>query len=305
MRYRTVTFLILIIIAFISCKKGKELKTESGLKYILYTESTGTKAKIGDYVTLELVYRNNNDSVLFDSRDNKIPIRFRLEKIPFVGSFEEALTYLSANDSATVFVPADSLYKYLHKSGQANIVRQKESVFTPGSFLKFEIKLLKIQGESEAEEEMVFELSKKDRQEQIDLANYLRKIKITAPQDSTGYNLIMIEKGNGPSVDSGKVVTVEYEGRFLNDSVFDGTKNAGHPYKFISGAHHVIKGWEMAMKEMHAGDRFTLILPSKLAFGEEGIHDPKNGMYIVPPYAPLLYDIKIISVEDTPPVSSK
>jgi FKBP-type peptidyl-prolyl cis-trans isomerase len=59
----------------------------------------------------------------------------------------------------------------------------------------------------------------------------------------------------------------------------------------------------MVMKKMHAGDKFTLILPSKLAYGEEGIQDPKNGSFIVPPYTPVVFDIEIVSVEETPSVS--
>ncbi len=296
---------VLILISAFSCKKGKELKTEAGFKYILYTDSKGPKVKIGNYVTIEMVYKNSDDSIIFDSRLNGTPIRFRLERIPFQGSYEDGLTYLAADDSATFFVPADSLFHYLNKSGTSVVAKQEESIFTKGSLLKFEIKLLKIQSEVEAEEEMVMDLSKKDKQEQIDIIQYLEKKKITILPDEEGYYLLMIEKGSGQTIDSGKVVTLEYEGRFLNDSVFDGTKKAGHPYKFISGAHHVIRGWEIAMKNMCAGDKFTILLPSNLAFGEEGIRNPKNGNFIVPPYTPLVFDMDIISIEDAPAVSRK
>src|SRR5450432_508135 len=110
----TITIVFIMIVIF-SCKRGKEMKTDSGFKYILYTESNGPKARIGNYITMTMVYKNNNDSVLFDSRSNGKPIRFRLEKIPFKGSFEDGLTYLSTNDSATFYVPADSLYNFLYK----------------------------------------------------------------------------------------------------------------------------------------------------------------------------------------------
>ena len=88
-------FLILsLAIVVLSCKKGKELKTESGFKYRLYTENTGEKAKLGDYIIIELVYKTENDSVLFDSR-KKVPLRFKLENIPFPRSYEDGLTNLS------------------------------------------------------------------------------------------------------------------------------------------------------------------------------------------------------------------
>src|SRR5205085_909403 len=213
-------------------------------------------------ITMSMVYRNDKDSILFDSRKNGKPIRFRLEKIPFKGSFEDGLTYLSEKDSATFYVPADSLYNYLYKSRGKEHVSQNETGFIAGSLLKFDIKVEKIQNDVQAEEEMQMHLSSLEKKERADLAGYITRKKITVPRDSAGYYLIMHESGKGESIDSGKIVMVEYEGRFLNDSVFDGTNKAGHPYKFISGANHVNPGWEMVMKKMHAGDKFTLILPS-------------------------------------------
>ena len=254
----TRAILILFFSFFLAgCKKGKELKTSSGFKYVLYTESKGAKAKIGNYITMEMAYRNSNDSILFDSKRNGAPIRFRLEKIPFRGSFEEGLTYLAIGDSATFYVPADSLYNFLYKSHGAKMILQNETNFTPGSFLKFDIKLLNIQGDMEAEQEMLIELSNNRKKEKTDLAEFIKRKHLLVAPDSAGYYLIVREKGNGASIDSGKVVEIEYEGRFLNDSLFDGTKGADHPYRFISGAGHVILGWELALKKLHAGDKIT------------------------------------------------
>ena len=67
----------------------------------------------------------------------------------------------------------------------------------------------------------------------------------------------------------------------------------------------MIAGWELAMKNLNAGDKITLILPSRLAYGEEGIRNPKNGTFIVPPYKSLVFDMNILSVEDVPSVSGR
>ncbi len=297
--------LIAILSLTIACKKGKEMKTESGSRYILFTDSKGEKAQLGDYITMIMLYKNSEDSILFDSRKTESPIRFRLEKIPFKGSYEDGLTYLAENDSARFFVSADSLYKYLYSSRGAEVIDQEKTGLKSGTLLTFDIKVLNIQTDAEAEEEMMLEMSKKENEEKTLIAAYVAKNKITVSPDVSGYYLIIKNKGNGEAVDSGRVVEVEYEGRFLNDSIFDGTKKSGKSYKFISGSHHVIQGWELAMKNLHAGDKFTLLVPSKLAYGEEGIHDPQTGSFIVPPYSPLVFDIEIISVEDVPAVSNK
>jgi FKBP-type peptidyl-prolyl cis-trans isomerase len=298
-------FLLVIPALFFSCKKGRELKTDSGFRYILFTESKGNKASPGDYITMSMKYRDEKDSVLFDSDNNGGDIRFRLEKIPFKGSYEEGITYLAENDSARFFVPADSLYNYLYKQRGADMIPQEQTSFKPGSFLKFDIKILKIQTEASAEEEILLEAIQKEKEEQEALAGYIRRSGITVPPDSAGYYLLIREKGNGPAVDSGKVITVDYEGRFLNDSVFDGTRKEGKPYKFISGSRHVIAGWEKAMKQLRGGDKVTLIVPSRLAYGESGIRDPKTGSFLVPPYTPLVFDIEILEVDDLPGISGR
>ena len=302
-KYLLIGLALLIIVGCFQ-KNGKELKTNSGFRYILYTQAQGPKVKKGDYVTIEMVYRNDKDSVLYDSRKANVPLRFELDRIPFLGSFEDGLTNLSLNDSATFFVPADSLYNYLFKNLSLHEnVPQKETAFTPKSFLKFEIKILNIQSPQDAEVEQEIIQSTEEKNEEKLLNKYLYDNGIKEKPDSSGYVLIIKEKGKGATVDSGKVITVQYEGRFLDGRVFDGTKKVGRNYQFLSGAHHVIKGWELAMKNLKAGDKMQLILPSRLAYGKEGIRSAKDATYIVPPNTPLVFDITILSVEEVPPVS--
>ena len=292
------------IVGLFSCKKGKEMKTNEGFKYRLYTNQQGPKTELGNYVTVEMVYRNSEDSVLFDSRLHG-PIRFRLEKIPFKGSYEDGLTYLSSGDSATFYVPADSMIAYMQNQVESDNAITNLHGIKKGTLLKFDIKLIKIQTETEAEEEILLQLSAKENREKNEIQTYIKKHDFPEKPEADGYYLIIHKEGKGKSVDSGRVVSLQYEGRFLNDSVFDGTGRRGQPYNFISGAHHVIAGWELAMKNMHQGASFTLLVPSSLAYGEAGIRNVQTGTYIVPPFTPLVFDIEIISVEDAPAVSGK
>lgn len=115
----------------------------------------------------------------------------------------------------------------------------------------------------------------------------------------------MLKDGSGDAVDSGKIITIEYTGRFLNGKVFDGTKGPDQPYQFVSGTHRVIKGWELAMKNLKSGSQFSLVLPSRLAYGVDGIINTSNASYIVPPNTPLVFDISILSVEEVPSMSGR
>ncbi len=287
-------------------KSGKEMKTHSGFRYVLYTESNGSKVKMGDYVTIDMVYKNSADSVLFDSRNGKLPLRFQMERIPFLGSFEDGLLNLAINDSATFFVPADSLYNYLYKGKDVrSVVPQEKTGFTPKTYLKFDIKVVNVQPYEKAEVEMLIEQSEEEKSEQKQLNKFIHEHGFDLKPSADGYFLKMLEEGSGDSVDSGKIITIQYTGRFLNGKIFDGTKSPDQPYQFVSGTHRVIKGWELAMKNLKSGTRFTLVLPSRLAYGADGILKTSDATYIVPPNTPVIFDITILSVEEVPSMSGR
>ena len=131
-----------------ACQKGSTRHTPSGMKYIVYKENQGVKPVAGDYVTFEMVYKTQDDSILFDSRKNQTPFRIQLEKIPYKGSLEEGLTCLSEGDSATFFIPADSLLKYVIRDSKAGA-----SLLKPGTQALFDIKLIRVQSKADAEKD--------------------------------------------------------------------------------------------------------------------------------------------------------
>ncbi len=294
--------LLIFSFLFLSCQKGKEMKTDSGFKYILYTESKGPKPKLGDYVTIILTYKNDKDSVLFDWKKSGTPIRFQLEKFPFKGSFEEGLTFISENDSATFYVPADSLYKvYSSHTGTP----QSETAFLPGTYLKFDIKLLKVQTPAQAEEEMLLKQSAAEKKEKEEIAKYLSKNNIGFTADSAGYYLVIREKGKGSKIEKGKVITLDYAGKFLNDSVFYDTRESNKAYQFVLGTNRVIQAWELALNNLNEGDKITLLVPSRLAYGVDGLRDPSSATYLIDPNTPLVFEIDILKVEDMPAVANE
>ncbi len=300
-----VKFIVIVALAsnFAACKKGKELKTESGFKYRLYTESKGKKAQLGDYVIIDMVYKTENDSVLYDSRSGT-PLRFKLENIPFLGSYEDGLTNLSEGDSATFYVPADSLYIHYFPN-DANKLEQSKTVFKPKSFLLFDVKLLDIQDYVEAEQDQLMRLSMAEKLERENLKEFLTRREFVSSSDSGLYFYNLIKRGAGTQISNGKFVSMKYTGKFLDGKVFDNFGTPEKPFVFRVGENKVLKGWEDAINNFRQGDKLELIIPSANAYAEEGLLDVNSGDYIIPPFTTLWYEMEILYVTDTLRIAKK
>ena len=98
-------------------------------------------------------------------------------------------------------------------------------------------------------------------------------------------------KGSGKQVITGSKVLVHYTGKFLDGTVFDSSLTNGQPIEIIVGQGYVIPGLEETLLLMRGGDKITVLIPSKLAYGSRGAGD------VIPPYTPLVFDMEVVSVE--------
>ena len=62
-------------------------------------------------------------------------------------------------------------------------------------------------------------------------------------------------------------VTVHYTGKFEDGGVFDTTEGRA-PLTYIEGAHEVVPGFEAAVAGMRPGERKTVTLEPREAYGE-------------------------------------
>lgn len=82
----------------------------SGLKYTIHTKNKGPKAELGKFLTLNMSYKNANDSIIFNSFQRQKPLTFKFSKTLFKGALNEGLVNMAAGDSATFQVAVDKLY---------------------------------------------------------------------------------------------------------------------------------------------------------------------------------------------------
>ena len=96
-----------------------------------------------------------------------------------------------------------------------------------------------------------------------------------------------IKEGNGAMPKDTSLVTVNYEGRLIDGTVFDSSYKRGQAVDLR--ANQVIKGWTEALVHMPAGSVWEVYIPQELAYGER-----EQGQ--IKPYSPLVFKIELISV---------
>ncbi len=99
-----------------------------------------------------------------------------------------------------------------------------------------------------------------------------------------------IAVGTGEQAVSGDTVKVHYTGTLENGTKFDASVDRGVPFDFKLGAGMVIKGWDEGVAGMKVGGKRKLIIPSDLAYGDQG-RPPK-----IPPKATLIFEVELLGI---------
>jgi len=109
-------------------------------------------------------------------------------------------------------------------------------------------------------------------------------------ETGTGLKYQVIKAGTGASPKAGQTVVVHYTGTLEDGSKFDSSRDRNSPFSFKLGAGQVIKGWDEGLALMRVGDRYNLIIPSALGYGDRGAAG------VIPPKATLIFDVELLSI---------
>lgn len=90
-----------------------------------------------------------------------------------------------------------------------------------------------------------------------------------AQRTASGLVYIPVTEGTGAMPDRTDRVSVTYEGKLIDGTVFDSSaKHGGQPVQMSVGA--IIPCWTEALQLMKAGGKARLVCPSSLAYGDRG-----------------------------------
>lgn len=104
----------------------------------------------------------------------------------------------------------------------------------------------------------------------------------------SGLQYKVITAGEGKSPQKSDKVTVNYRGSLIDGTEFDSSYSRNKPATF--GVGQVIPGWTEALQLMKEGDKWEIVIPSKLGYGERGAGAK------IPPNSTLVFEVELISV---------
>ena len=111
---------------------------------------------------------------------------------------------------------------------------------------------------------------------------------VTTTESGLQYEVVKKADGAQPKADD--VVTVHYEGKLTDGTVFDSSIERGTPIDLPVGG--VIPGWVEGLQLMHVGEKVKLYIPSELAYGAQS---PSPA---IPANSVLVFDLELLGIKD-------
>jgi len=323
MKSSTFSLLVVLALAMLaSCNNVSYKKSNSGLLYKIYPgNEKDSLIRTGAVVKFNYTIKLNDSLMERFNSYGKLPGYVKVQEVQSSSyDFQEILTQMKKGDSAVTVQIADTLMKrqspilppnakkgdrltmtvkitdvyYVDSLAQADYLQEMERD-RPRQMKEQEEEMARMQKE-------MLEQKEKEYQEMVksgevakglkDLEDFLKSKNIQAQKTGRGTYVVIAQQGTGPQADSGKYVTVKYDGKILEtDSSFQ-----AHEYSFQLGQGGVISGWDEGLKLFREGGKGTLYIPGFLAYGK----NPPPGSPFKP-YQALKFDVEMVSVSDTMP----
>ncbi|MDM1248691.1 FKBP-type peptidyl-prolyl cis-trans isomerase [Acinetobacter sp. R933-2] len=118
------------------------------------------------------------------------------------------------------------------------------------------------------------------------LAENAKKSGVISTKSGLQYQVLQAGQGKKPSAKS--KVSVNYEGRLLDGTVFDSSIARNQSVEFQVS--QVIAGWTEGLQLMQEGAKYRFFIPAKLAYGEIGSGDA------IGPNSTLIFDVELLKV---------
>lgn len=245
------------IIQYIADKNLNATRTDSGLYYVVNNEGTGEQPTESSIVDVKLKASFLDGTVKSDT-ESAI-----LNTTAIIEGLKEGIQLFKTGGEGTIIVPYQLAYGEV---GNFN------GSIPGGTVLVFDIKITAVYDDYESQNEAA-------------IKKYISDNNLTATRTDSGLYYVINNEGTGTRPTNNSNVTVAYKGYYLNDNVFEQSEDDGISF----GLDGVIKGWTEGIPLFKEGGDGTLLIPSKLGYGD-------NGRGTIPGGSVLVFDITLISV---------
>ena len=301
-------FVALATIGLASCNGFKN--GDGGMQYRIIKDEPGPSIKVGDFVSINYIVKTDADSVLASSYEIGRQAPQIMQKPQFKGDVLSGIMMLSEGDSAIIKTNIDSANK-----------GRPRSPGMKGKYTVYIIKVEKVISKGNLTDEvfkgryMDYINKMNDAEKKTEpgkIKKYITDNNLKLTTSPSGLYYAINQTGQGPMPAAGDTAVVNYTGRFVNGKVFDtnikaeaikaklqiNPMNPYKPIRFPLGAAGMIPGFNEGVMLLNKGGKASLIIPSALAYGEQG-----NGL--VGPFTPLVFDIELVDIVHPNPNAPK
>jgi FKBP-type peptidyl-prolyl cis-trans isomerase FkpA len=274
--------MIITGLALFACATGTK-KTDKGYRYEVIRAGEGDKVKPGQFLKLNLVLKDGNDSVWTDTRNQEIPLIISIqgpEPRPEEEGMGEIFRTLKRGDSVIFKMPSKHLYTVNWRQPMPATM-DPESEFTFYLGVEDIIYEPQVRALERAQRAQQTERLMAEEVTQIDA--YLAGAQIEAQKTKSGLRYVISKEGSGEIPAFGDEVMIHYAGYLMNGKMFDTSLasvakannyflegKSYDPITVTAGAGSVIPGWEEIILMMKKGTKLTVWIPSPLAYGTQG-----------------------------------
>ncbi|MEY1661400.1 FKBP-type peptidyl-prolyl cis-trans isomerase [Isoalcanivorax beigongshangi] len=104
----------------------------------------------------------------------------------------------------------------------------------------------------------------------------------------SGIQLERLANGSGPHPAMDDTITAHYRGTLVDGTVFDDSNERGEPINF--SLRQVIPAWQEVLPMMSVGDKWRIVVPPQMAYGDQGAGP-------IGPNSTLVFEIELLDVE--------
>ena len=238
----------------------KANKMANGIKYYVIDSGHGNPANAGDNVYVHFTGWLPDGTIYTSTRNNGDARRFTAGAGETFKGMDTALLTMAEGARCRFVIPSELAFG---EKGYGNRI-------PPKTDLTLDIEMVRISPEKH--------VAKWDATGLDTLST------------ATGLRYIVFASGDGQQIVTNSIVTAHYSVYLPDGTLIDSSVKRESPIRYPVGAGLIIEGWEEASLLMRGGSRFQLLVPARLAYGDEGVPP------LIPPGSDLVFDVEVLGV---------